>query len=61
MSRYKSETRNPKPERNPNSEGRNIGGKYEVRTVDFQLLFGFRISDFFRVSDFGFRISLTSL
>jgi carbon dioxide concentrating mechanism protein CcmL len=45
----KSEDRNPKSERSPKSEFRRSGR-------GFVGLFGLRASDFFRVSDFGFRI-----
>jgi len=46
----KSEIRIPKPERNP---------KPEVRMAAARVPFGFRISGFFRISDFGLRIALT--
>jgi hypothetical protein len=52
--RMKSETRNPKSERNPNAENRKAIAalKASPMTSDF----GFRASGFFRISDFGFRI-----
>src|SRR5580765_584735 len=49
----KSEIRNPKSERSPKAEGRNSSSRPNARR-----LFGFRHSDFFRISDFGFRISI---
>ncbi len=62
----KSEGRNPKSERNPNSEGgqfrptarshpdnKEITGPARLRVSAF----GFRLSGFFRISDFGLRIS----
>src|SRR2546425_3064541 len=44
---FKSEIRRPKSERNPKAEARK----------NQELLVGFRISSFFRISAFGFRIS----
>ena len=51
----KSEIRDSKEARNPKSEFRN------QRPRPTALPFGFRASDFFRISDFGFRISLSLL
>ncbi len=48
----KSETRNPKAERRPKSEARNPKGLGLAIGC-----FGFRPSDFFRISDFGLRTS----
>ena len=47
----KSEARNPKSERSPKSEIRKKSAGVGAS------VFGFRTSDFFRISDFGFRIS----
>ena len=49
--RHKAEGRNPKSERSPNSEV----GKNEIQN-GIERLFGCRVSDFLRISDFGFRI-----
>jgi ethanolamine utilization protein EutN len=50
----KSEGRNPKPERSPKPGIRN-------RRAADAVFFGLRNSDFFRISDFGFRILLMLL
>jgi hypothetical protein len=47
----KSEIRNPKPERNPKSEARNVNSSGSPLDC-----FGFRTSDFLRISGFGLRI-----
>src|SRR5580765_7868202 len=52
--RLKSEIRNPKSERNPNAEIRKADGRSDVSWN-----FGLRPSGFFRISDFGFRISFS--
>jgi len=56
LSLLKSETRNPKSERNPNVEAR-----IQQLTDQTQQHFGFRFSGFFRISDFEFRLWITSL
>ena len=48
----KHEIRNPKSEIRRKLEGRNL----TERSKDERGGFGFQISDFFRISDFGFRI-----
>ena len=55
----KSETRKPRSEGNPKSEVRNPKGLYFYRLLLCQcgFGFGFRISDFLRISVFGVRIS----
>ena len=59
----KSEIRNPKSEGNPKTETRQpvvelrIGRKERKDHRELPKAFGFRFSDFLRISDFGFRIS----
>jgi enediyne biosynthesis protein E4 len=50
----KSETRNPKPERKPKSEARSPKGQSALPAF-----FGFRLSDFLRISAFGLRVLAT--
>jgi len=60
MRNPKSEIRNPKEGRSPKSEYRSIPylrpSVVKSLRVNSALLFGFRISAFFRISDFGFRV-----
>ena len=53
----KPEIRRPKAERNPKSEAPNPQRPRPSSQPSGQAILGFRISAFFRVSDFGLRIS----
>src|SRR5439155_288113 len=52
----KSEIRNPKEARSPNSEIQRTPEARTPKAVPIRQRFGFRISNFFRTSDFGLRI-----
>jgi hypothetical protein len=55
---WKSETRGPKPERNPKPRNPKAPLRQQTGKPSAPPYFGFRVSAFLRVSGFGFRISL---